>query len=80
MKKLLFLLLMWLYPVFSFGSINEYLIDVYYANGMQVDEGNATISTILLEDSIIKDRYGLDYKEYHCSFHQSSGGMQITTQ
>lgn len=64
MKKLLWLLLVWLYPLLSFGAINESLTDVYYANGMQVNEGNATVSTILLKRSIQKDRYNLDYQEY----------------
>ena len=58
MKKLLFLLLVWFYPLLGFGAISECLTDVYYANGMQVDEGNATASTDLLMLSILKERYG----------------------
>ncbi len=34
MKKLLLLFFIWIYPVFSFGAVDEYLIDVYYANGI----------------------------------------------
>lgn len=34
MKKLLFLLLIWIYPVISFSAINECLTDVYFGNGI----------------------------------------------
>ena len=65
MKKLLFLLLIWLYPLLGFGAINECLTDVYYANGMQVDEGNATASTTLLERTIRRKFYnGSEEKMY----------------
>ena len=63
MRKLLLLLFVLIYPVFSFGAINEYLTDIYYANGMQVNERNATASTILLRDSIRIELYGNSDKE-----------------
>lgn len=65
MKRLLFILLVWLYPLFSFGAINEYLTDVYFANGILTDEGNATANTILLKRAIQKDTYNLNIKAYN---------------
>ena len=65
MKKLLFILLVWLYPLFSFGAINEYLTDVYFANGILTDEGNATANTIILKRAIQKDTYNLNIKAYN---------------
>jgi len=64
MTRLLFLCLIWLYPLSSFGAINEYLTDVYYANGMNVDEGNATASTHLLELSILEKIHNGNIKEF----------------
>jgi len=65
MKQLLFILLVWFYPLFSFGAINEYLMDVYFANGILTDEGNATANTILLKRAIQKDTYNLNIKAYN---------------
>jgi len=64
MKKLLLLILAWFYPIFSFGSINECLTDVYFGNGILTDEGNATSNTHLLEVSIIRDVYNGNLNEY----------------
>ena len=58
MRKILFLLLLWLYPIFSFGAVNECLTDVYFANGILTNEKNATVNTLLLERSIRKKFYG----------------------
>jgi len=58
MRKILFLLLLWLYPIFSFGAVNECLTDVYFANGILTNEKNATANTLLLERSIRKKFYG----------------------
>jgi len=52
MKRLFIILIVWLYPVLSFGSINECLTDVYFGNGILTDEGNATANTLLLQKSI----------------------------
>jgi len=58
MKRILFILLVWLYPIFSFGAtINECLTDVYFGNGILTDEGNATANTLLLEESIRIELY-----------------------
>jgi len=64
MKQLFFLLLIWIFPLFSFSAINECLTDVYFGNGILTDDGNATANTILLKRTIQKDIYNLDYKEY----------------
>jgi hypothetical protein len=64
MKKLLFILLVWLYPLFSFGAINEYLTDVYFANGILTDEGNATANTELLRNAILFDTYQGIFKKF----------------
>ena len=65
MKKLLFLLFVWLLPLFAFGSVNECLTDVYFANGILTDEGNATANTILLKRAIQRDVYHLNIKDYN---------------
>ena len=57
MKKYFFIFLVWLYPIFSFGVINECLTDVYFANGILTNEGNATANATILRNAII-DQYG----------------------
>jgi len=57
MKKLLFVLLIWIIPLLGSANINEYLTDVYFANGILTDEGNATANTTLLRNAII-EQYG----------------------
>lgn len=57
MKKVLFILLIWLYPLFSFSAINECLTDVYFGNGIKTNEKNATANTLLLEKAIKNEFY-----------------------
>ena len=64
MKRIFIVLLLWVYPLFIFGSINECLTDVYFGNGILTDEGNATANTILLKRAIQKDIFKLEYSEY----------------
>ena len=65
MKKLLFLLLIWLYPIFSFGTINECLTDVYFANGIATNEGNATANAYLLKLAIMDEIYKENDDEFN---------------
>ena len=37
---------------FAFTAIDEYKTDVYFANGILIDDGNATENTLLLKDSL----------------------------
>ena len=64
MKSLLLLLLLLLYPLTSFAETDERKIDVYFANGISTDEGNATANTILLKRAIKKNTYKSNLKEY----------------
>ena len=66
MKKIFLLFIIAFYPSVSFSNLNidssitidEYKTDVYFANGILTDEGNATANTLLLRNAIKKDRYG----------------------
>jgi len=64
MKKIFFLLLLWLIPLtgFSFTElfINECKTDVYFGNGILTEEQDAIDNADLLEKSIIKDIYSND--------------------
>ena len=57
MKLLLLLFLFILYPLASFAEIDERKTDVYFANGILTDEGNATANSRLLREEIISVIY-----------------------
>ena len=57
MKALLLLFLLILYPLNSFAEIDERKTDVYFANGIKTNEGNATANTRLLREEIISVIY-----------------------
>ena len=57
MKNIIILLILVLFPIVGFSSIDEYKTDVYFANGIDMDEGNATANTLLLENSIKEKFY-----------------------
>jgi len=57
MKSLLILFLFILYPLTGFAEIDERKIDVYFANGILTDDGNATANTRLLREEIISVIY-----------------------
>ena len=57
MKNIIILLILVLFPIVGFSSIDEYKTDVYFANGIDTDEGNATANTLLLENSIKEKFY-----------------------
>ncbi|WP_324171314.1 hypothetical protein [Sulfurimonas sp.] len=52
MKLLLIIFLCVAYPLSSFAEIDERKTDVYFANGILTDDGNATANALLLEKSI----------------------------
>jgi len=68
MKKILLLLLVWIYSLVGFADciiIDEYKTDVYFANGILTNEGNASANTQLLLRTIIDTRYNGDEDEMY---------------
>jgi len=56
--KLLFLVFLFiLYPLTAFSAIDERKIDVYFANGIKTNEGNASANTDLLRLVIVSETY-----------------------
>jgi len=64
MKKLLILLLLFLYPVSSFATIDERKVDVFFANGIKTEKRDAINNSGLLRVAI-KDKFGIDYYNKH---------------
>jgi len=64
MKKLLILLLLFLYPVSSIATIDERKTDVYFANGIKTEKRDAINNSGLLRVAI-KDKFGLNYYNSH---------------
>ena len=65
MKKFITLLFAWIYPIISYGTIDECKTDVYFANGILTDRIDAVQNMILLEKSIRKDIYGNNEDEMY---------------
>ena len=57
MQKLIFLFLIWTYPLVCFANIDERKIDVYFANGILTDESNATNNALILRKAIVTTIY-----------------------
>jgi hypothetical protein len=61
MKKLIFLLLLWLYPITGFSAIDEWKTDVYFANGILTKEEDARANALdVLYPAIEEDIYGTE--------------------
>ena len=66
MKELLFLLLVWIYPIVSFSAINECLTDVYFANGILTKEEDAQYNAEkVLKPAILEKKYGGNIEEFN---------------
>lgn len=52
MRKLLLLLLIWIYPIVSFSAIDEFKTDIYYGNGILTSDPEAREAAALLAESI----------------------------
>jgi len=65
MKKLLFLLILWLLPLIGFATINEYKTDVYFANGILTKKKDAIANTALLEKYIKKKLFNNNENEMY---------------
>uniref|UniRef100_UPI0025E15FE1 hypothetical protein n=1 Tax=Sulfurovum sp. TaxID=1969726 RepID=UPI0025E15FE1 len=63
MKRFLWIFIV-LFPVFGTASINECLSDVYFANGVLTNEGNASANTDLLRKTILFDTYQGDFDKF----------------
>ena len=57
MKLLLIFFLCVLYPLTVFAKIDERKTDIYFANGISTNEGNASANTDLLRLAIVNDIY-----------------------
>ena len=57
MKLLLIFFLCVLYPLTVFAKIDERKTDIYFANGISTNEGNASANTDILMSSILKEKY-----------------------
>lgn len=57
MKKTLFILIVFVNILFGYSECKT---DVYFANGILTDEGNATSNTFLLRNTILKELYQND--------------------
>jgi len=89
--KLLILFLFILYPLTVFAEIDERKIDVYFANGIKTNEGNATVNTWLLRNTILDTKYyGIEiemkkhigkvteaYNSTHNMFVDEDGGFDL---
>ncbi len=62
MKKLLLFIL--LFPSIVFSAIDEYKTDIYFANGILTDEGNATANADLLREAILNETYSGDIDKF----------------
>ena len=53
-----------LFPVFGTATVNEGISDVYFANGVLTNEGNALANTEVLRKTILFDTYQGDYEKF----------------
>jgi len=65
MKSLIILLIFIFYPLVASAEIDERKIDIYFANGILVDDGNATANTKLLRNSILDGKYHRNENEMY---------------
>lgn len=65
MKKIILLILIWLYPVLGFAIFDETKTDIYFANGILTEEKDAKYNAEeILEPSIKYNIYKGDIEEY----------------
>ncbi|MBL0722004.1 MAG: DUF1566 domain-containing protein, partial [Sulfurovum sp.] len=64
MKKIILLILIWLYPVLGFSIFDESKTDIYFANGILTKETDAKYNTEEILKPAIKYIYNGDIKEY----------------
>ena len=62
MKKLLILLLIWIYPLTSFAMIDECKTDVYFGNGILTEEDQAEDAALNTLSPAIESLYGTEEK------------------
>ena len=83
MKKILFLLLVWLIPVMGFSFtelvIDECKTDVYFGNGILTEDWQAEDNAELLELALI-EKFGIDYYNKHIgkvdyAYNSTDGGI-----
>ena len=58
MKKLLILLLIWIYPLVSFATINECKTDIYFGNGILTEDSDAEDAALNILSPAIQSLYG----------------------
>ncbi len=61
MKNIIILLILVLFPVVGFSSIDEYKTDVYFANGIQTEDWEARKNARDVLKPAIIDKFGIEY-------------------